>query len=92
MGLGEAGFLADLSSGPAQHQAVSLRAQVIWSQLSGGALGELALFLDLPVALVFQGWKDFQAHWGQLLPGPETPLWWPSVTFSFGLPWFLLPI
>lgn len=66
VGLGEAGFLADLSSSPVQYQGVSLRAQEILSQLSG----ELALFRDLPVALVFQGWKDFRAHWGQLLPRP----------------------
>ena len=70
VGLGEAGFLADLSSGLVQYQRVSLRAQEILSQPSGKALGELTVFLELPVALVFQGWKDFQAHWGQLLPRP----------------------
>lgn len=72
VGLGEAGFLADLSSGLVQYQGVSLRAQVILSQPSAEALGELALFLDLLVALV-RGWKEFQAHWGQLLPRPRDP-------------------
>lgn len=71
MGLGEAGFLADLSSGPVQYQGVSLRAQVILSRPSAEALGELALFLDLLVALV-RGWK-VSSSLGQLLPRPRDP-------------------
>lgn len=72
MGLGEAGFLADLSSGPVQYQGVSLRAQVILSRPSAEALGELALFLDLLVALV-RGWK-VSSSLGSATPQASGPL------------------